>query len=338
MLAKIGKILIPLLVLALLSAMSVWYWHHNAEYPSTDDAYVKAHVINVAPQVDGNVVDVKIQNHQLVTQGQLLFTIDNSPYQIELSKAQAQLDSTKDQIAAAEMAVDSAKAIVQEKQANLVDIRADTKRILSLVKQNFESKSDGDLAVKNLHVAEADLLAAQAQLKQAEQNRGVLGDNNAQLRAAETAIAAAKLNLGYTQVFAPCSGYIDNFDLQKGDKVNAYQPVFAIIENNTWWVDANFKETQLARITPGQNVEISLDMYPGKTFNGKVLSISDGSGTSFSLLPPENASGNWVKVTQRFPVKIILSAEDQQFPYRLDASATATVDTTTAVIPAKAGS
>lgn len=329
MLAKIGKTLLPLVILALLVLGSIWYWRHNENYPSTDDAYIKAHVINIAPQVNGNVIDVKVQNHQFVKKGQLLFTIDSQPYQIQLSKAEAQLDSTKDQIAAADMAVDSAKAIVQEKQAELVDTRADTQRILALVKQNFESRSDGDLATKNLHVAQADLLSAQAQLKQAEQKRGLLGQDNSQLRAAQTAIAAAQLDIGYTQVFAPTDGFIDNFDLQAGDKVDAYQPVFVLIENNSWWLDANFKETQLARIVPGQPVKITLDMYPGKVFSGKVLSISNGSGTSFSLLPPENASGNWVKVTQRFPVKIILSAEDQKYPYRLDASATATIDTLT---------
>jgi len=329
MLAKIGKVLLPLMILALLCAGSIWYWHHNRDYPSTDDAYIKAHVINIAPQVDGNVIDVKVQNHQFVTKGQLLFTIDSKPYQIELAKAQAQLDSTKDQISAADMAVDSAKAIVQEKQAELIDTRADTQRILALAKQNFESKSSGDLATKNLHVAQADLLSAQAQLRQAQQKRGLLGQDNSQLRAAETAISAAQLDIGYTQVFAPTDGFIDNFDLQAGDKVNAYQPVFVLIENNSWWLDANFKETQLSRIAPGQDVKVTLDMYPGKIFSGKVLSISSGSGTSFSLLPPENASGNWVKVTQRFPVKIILSAENQKYPYRLDASATATVDTVT---------
>ncbi len=329
MLAKIGKVLLPLMILALLCAGSIWYWHHNRDYPSTDAAYIKAHVINIAPQVDGNVIDVKVQNHQFVTKGQLLFTIDSKPYQIELAKAQAQLDSTKDQISAADMAVDSAKAIVQEKQAELIDTRADTQRILALAKQNFESKSSGDLATKNLHVAQADLLSAQAQLRQAQQKRGLLGQDNSQLRAAETAISAAQLDIGYTQVFAPTDGFIDNFDLQAGDKVNAYQPVFVLIENNSWWLDANFKETQLSRIAPGQDVKVTLDMYPGKIFSGKVLSISSGSGTSFSLLPPENASGNWVKVTQRFPVKIILSAENQKYPYRLDASATATVDTVT---------
>lgn len=328
MLAKIGKTLLPLLIFIFLCAGGIWYWHYNRDYPSTDDAYVKAHVITVAPQIDGNVIDVKVQNHQYVTQGQLLFSIDNQAYQIELAKAQAQLDATKNQITAADMEVDSTRAIVQEKQAELTNTRADTQRIVSLVRQNYESKSAGDLATKNLSVAKAALLSAQAQLKQAEQNRGELGENNSQWRAAQTAISAAKLNVSYTQVFAATSGFVANFDLQPGDKVNAYQPVFAIIENNSWWLDANFKETQLSRIAAGQPVKITLDMYPGKAFKGTVASISDGSGASFSLLPPENASGNWVKVTQRFPVKIILSAEDQHFPYRLDASATATVDTT----------
>lgn len=329
MIKKIAKSLAPLIVLAALITAGICYWHHNTLYPSTDDAYVKAHVINVTPQISGNVKAVFVQDHQLVKAGDLLFTVDPQPYRIAVDKAQAQLDSTKNQIAAAEMAVTAAQSNLQERKAELIDARADTHRTLLLVKQHYESQSDGDMAIKNLHVAEAAVDSAKAQLKEAEQQRGELGKNNSQLRAAQAALADAQLDSSYTNVYAPANGHIANFSLRPGDKVSAYNPVFALIEDHTWWVDANFKETQLARLQPGESANVVLDMYPGKTFTGTVSSISDGSGTSFSLLPPENASGNWVKTTQRFPVKILLTDNDKDFPLRLDASATVTVNTHT---------
>jgi len=327
MIKKLSKTLTPLLILTFLVISGVWYWHHKKLYPSTDDAYIHAHVVNIAPQISGDVAKVFVHNHELVKKGELLFTINATPFKIALQKAKAQVDSTKNEVNAADMAVQSAKAMVRERGAELVDTKADTKRELTLVHESFESKSQGDLAIKNLHVARAALDSAIAQLKQAEQKRGELGSNNAQLRAAEAEVAQAKLNLHYTKVYAPGSGHIANFDLRPGDKVSAYQAIFALIEDRTWWAEANFKETQLARIQPGETAEIQLDMYPDKTFRGKVVSISDGSGTSFSLLPPENASGNWVKVTQRFPIKILLSKQQKAFPYRLGASATVTIDT-----------
>lgn len=141
-------------------------------------------------------------------------------------------------------------------------------------------------------------------------------------------MAQAQLNLKYTHITAPTSGFIANLTLRQGDTVTAYQQLFALIDNQSWWVQANFKETQLTRIRPGQSATIKVDMYPRRTFSGRVMSISSAAGASFSLLPPENASGNWVKVTQRFPVKVLITAHDPRYPLRLGASSTVTINTT----------
>jgi len=149
-----------------------------------------------------------------------------------------------------------------------------------------------------------------------------------QLRAASAGLDKATHERVKTHVTAPGAGWVTNVNLRPGSVVQAGTPAFAVIEDSNWWVDANFKETDLGRIKPGQKATISLDMYPGMTLDGVVESISAGSGATFSVLPPENATGNWVKVTQRFPVRVrITSTPDPDNPLRLGASATVTIDT-----------
>lgn len=144
---------------------------------------------------------------------------------------------------------------------------------------------------------------------------------------AKTALAKAELDLSYTRVVAPKNGKIANLTLRQGSMVEAGAPLFALVETDEWWVKANFKETELARIHRGQPASIELDMYPGHSFHGEVQSINPASGTAFSLLPPENATGNWVKVTQRFPVKVMIKNPDAAHPLRVGASSQVVIDT-----------
>lgn len=321
------KMSLPILVLIALLLGGYSYWQHQQVFPNTEDAYIQANVVDIAPRIDGKISAVYVHEHQHVTQGQSLFDIDSQPYQIAVAKAQAQLDSTNQEIAAADMAIQTAKASVVQRQAELTDTRSQTQRILSLVKKKYVSQADSDAAIKNLHVAEAELIAAKSELQEAIRKRGKLGLNNAQLREAQANLAQAQLNLQYTHVVAPTSGYIGNFNLRQGATTTAYTPLFALIEDHAMWAEANFKETQLNRIRPGEPVMIKIDMYGSHIFRGIVTSISSDSGSSFSLLPTENASGNWVKVTQRFPVKIALINADSHYPLRLGASCSVTIDT-----------
>lgn len=258
-------------------------WRHIVTHPSTDNAYVQANIVNIAPQVTGAVVKIAVQNHQAVTAGQVLFVIDPRPFQYALGNADA---------------------LVAQRQAELLLSQQNAQRILKLVDQKQLPPANGDTATANLNSAKAALVAAQDQQQQAQ------------------------LNLQHTQVVAPAAGVITNFTLRVGTTVTVNQDLFALIEQDSWWVDANFKETQIKRIHAGQPVDIELDMYPGVNFNGTVQAVSAGSGAIFSLLPPENATGNWVKVTQRFPVKIMINSNDHKYPLRVGASADVTVDTT----------
>jgi membrane fusion protein, multidrug efflux system len=203
-----------------------------------------------------------------------------------------------------QIAVNKAAAMLASQQAALLLAEQNAKRILQLVKINQGSKASGDQAQSQLDSAKAELAADEAQL------------------------ARATLDLEHTRVTAPRAGIVTQFLLQPGNNVVANTTLFVIVEQNHFWVDANFKETQVARIKSGQPVNIVLDMFPHHTFHGTVDAVSSASGSVFSLLPPENASGNWVKVTQRFPVKIIIQNPDPIYPLRAGATATATIDTT----------
>ena len=327
MIKKIAKVFLPFLIITTLLISGYFYWRHEKRYPNTDNAYIQTNVINIAPQISGTVAKVYVYNHQHIQKGQPLFDIDPTPFTIEYIKASAQLDETKQKIRAADMAIRSAKARVSEKKAELIHAHLVTYRILALMKKQFVSCADGDLTIKNLDVAKAALIAAKNQLRELIEKRGQTNNKNAQLRLAKAALKKSQLDLEYTHVVAPADGFVANFNLRRGDNVNAYQILFALIEDKVWWATANFKETQLENIRLGQPAVIKIDMYPGQIFLGHVASISEDSGTSFSLLPPENASGNWVKVTQRFPVKIIITDQKPSYPFRLGASSTVTIDT-----------
>lgn len=321
------QLIVLIIIIALALVGGVMYWQHQKLYPNTDDAYIQAHVLNVAPRITGVVSKVYVKDHEYVKKGQPLFDLDPKPFMVSLDKAIANLDETIQQVNAAKSAVTTAKSMLTERKAELVNTEKNTRRLLHLVKQRLYPVAEGDKATSDLQVARAAVAAAKSQLEEAQQKLGHIGGANASIREAKANIAQANLNLEYTHVVSPSNGYISNFKLRIGDPVNAYQDVFAIVENDEWWASANFKETDLERIQPGQKATIRIDMYPHITFHGTVSSISAGSGTSFALLPPENATGNWVKVTQRFPVRIDITTRFQQYPLRIGSSCEVTVDT-----------
>lgn len=303
------------------------YWHHEKIYPNTDDAYIQAHVINIAAQVNGRVEQVFVKNQQRVTVNQLLFTIDPKPFEIALKKAQANLQNTREQIIAEQNAVAVAKATLAQRQAELIDAQKNNERIMTLVKKGYYAKSGGDIATRELTVAKQAVIAAQNNLAEAVAHRGKSGNHNAQLQLANTAVSQAQLNLQYTKITAPANGKLAQFILQPGQTVTAYQSLFSLVDAHAWWAMANMKETDLNRIRVGQHAVIHIDMYPSHPFQGIVTSISAGSGSSFALLPAENATGNWVKVTQRFPVRVEILHLDPKFPLRIGASCTVSIDT-----------
>ena len=318
-----------LVILAGIVATLVVYWHHNELYPSTDDAYLQANIVHIAPQVSGPVDHVLVKNYDNVKQGQLLFTIDPRPFQLAVNDAKAKLSLAQQQMQSDIATVKKAEADINANQSQLELAQSNAKRILTLVKDGQISAQEGDKINNALKVARANLAASQQQLAQAQAQLGETGPNNANIQEAKTNLATAELNLSYTKIYAPETGQLVNFHLRPGNMLTQGQQVFDIVEQNSWWVASNFKETVLERIHPGQKASVVLDMYPGHVYHGQVAHLSPGSGAAFSLLPPENASGNWVKVTQRFPVRVeITDKANARYPLRVGASASVTIDTT----------
>lgn len=206
-------------------------------------------------------------------------------------------------VAPFQMAVDKEKAELASAEATLINAQANTKRIIALAKNNVSSPQDQDNAIKNLQVAMASVQLHKASLDKAE------------------------LDLKNSKIFASADGHITNMTLCVGTMVSAFQPLFALISNEQYWVDANFKETELKNIKPGQTAKIVVDMYPSYIFKGVVESISGSTGAALSLLPPQNATGNWIKITQRVPIKIRILNPDPQYPLRIGTTATVKIDT-----------
>ncbi|HUE36013.1 MAG TPA: HlyD family secretion protein [Candidatus Acidoferrum sp.] len=310
--------------LVLLVLVVVYYFIFIAPYEDTDDAFIDGYVTLISPRVSGPVVQLLITDNQWVKEGDLLVEIDPNDYEASLSlaradlaAAQSQLDSDKAQVSVNESKVAQAQAAVTSAEAENERATADLKRY-ETVESRAVSKTDYDLsqatarsAAANLDAANSAVKAAGAQvtLSQADVETGAAAVQQAQAR-----LRQAELNLSYTKITAPFDGRITARTVQLGNYISPGQALFALVPRYVW-VTANFKETQLTYMRPGDPVEVHIDAYPKQNFKAKVDSLQAGTGARFSLLPPENAVGNYVKVVQRVPVKIVF---DEDLPTNLD--------------------
>lgn len=311
-------------------AGALYYWRYSEIYPSTENAYVGSNIVRVAAEISGPVIRVYVRTDDRVKTGVPLFDIDPTLYDAALRNALAQFDAAA---SAAGTAGDDLKAAATK----LEDKRAALEDALATYRQAKDSQSPDQPPSEQLTAAESgweDALKAykdaESEFTQEQDKPLTVSTPTVQLRAASAQLDKATHDRVKTHVVAPADGFVSNVTLRPGAIVQAGSPLFAVIEANPWWVDANFKETDLARIKVGQKGTIRLDMYPGQTFDGVVESISPGSGATFSVLPAENASGNWVKVSQRFTVRIGITnpPASTDKPLRVGASAAVTVDTT----------
>lgn len=322
---KLIKWLLIALLLAAAAIFGYRYWRHSQLYASTDDAYVGANTIDIAAQISGQVIRVHVKNNQPVQAGALLFEIDTRPYRLALDKAMAQLRLARQSMEQQEAAITAAQAQLNQRKAELDNAHWNNQRTQQLVRGGFLSQQGSETSRTQVAIAEAALRAAQANLDEARKALGSEGDSNAAVRATQAAANQARLDLEHTRVTAPTIGTIANMTLRPGDSVQPNTPLFSLISSREYWVDANFKETELEHIHPGQTATITIDMYPDHPFRGVVESVSGGSGTAFSLLPPQNATGNWVKVTQRVPVRVRVIQPDPRYPLRVGTTATVEV-------------
>lgn len=303
----------------------VIYWLHARHFETTDDAFVDGYVTQMAPQVAGRVIALKFVDNEHVEAGQTLLQIDPRDYQVKLDQAQAQranaeaaVQQANAQLGLQNANLDQARANVTVSQAEYVQAKQDYDRFTS-INPHAVSQQQIDNATATYRSAQAKLAAAHQAVEGANAQ---LEAAQAQVRAAETQaqeadanVAAAQLELSYCTIVAPVSGRIGHRTVAVGNYVNPGEALFAIVQDNMW-VTANFKETQLADIKPGQPVDITIDALPSVTFHGHVDSFQPGTGMEFSVLPAENATGNYVKIVQRLPVKIDFDT-DQIKDYRL---------------------
>jgi membrane fusion protein (multidrug efflux system) len=309
-------------------AGAFFYWRYSELYPSTENAYTGSNIVRVAAEVRGPVTQVYVDTGEQVKAGDLLFDIDAALYDIALRNARAQFDAAVDSAGTAAEGLKGAANKLEE-QRKALEEAAKTYRKASSAANTGEARSQqlnsAEETWRNALKAYNDAESA----FEAEQDKSLtVSTPTVQLRGAAAQLDKATHDRVKTHVTAPSAGIVSEVSLRPGATVQAGSPLFAIIEADRWWVDANFKETDLARIKTGQPTTIRLDMYPGTDFEGVVESISAGSGATFSVLPAENATGNWVKVTQRFPVRIAITNAPDDKPLRVGASAAVTVDTT----------
>ncbi|HEY4173750.1 MAG TPA: HlyD family secretion protein [Rhodopila sp.] len=302
------------IVLAALIIGGTLYWLNARHYESTDDAFIDAYSTQMAPRVAGQVTKLLFTDNQHVTAGQTLVLIDPRDFQAKLDQAKAQQASAEAtvrqaqaQVVVQQASVDQATANVQVAQADLVQAQQDYDRFHA-INPHAVTRQQIDAATATFHSAQAKLEAnrqtvdgAKAQVT-AAQAQVLAAQASLQQAAANT--RAAELQLSYCTIVAPVAGIVTHRSVDAGNYVTAGQPLFALVQDDRW-VTANFKETQLADIRPGQAVDLSIDAVPSLTFHGKVDSFQAGTGTVFSTLPSENATGNYVKIVQRLPVKIV---------------------------------
>jgi membrane fusion protein (multidrug efflux system) len=303
------------IVVSVLAVVGVVWWLHARNYESTDDAFIDARNVSVSPQVVGAITDVPVTDNQLVQTGGLLVQIDPRDYQAAVEEAEAQVDQSNAAIANLDAQIEAQKARIDQaekqavqSQAALTFAQQENGRAQDLVKRGAGTEQAAQQTRSNLTQAEAGLASAQANAAAAQKQIPVLETQRdsaaAQLKQMQAALQHARDNLERTRLAAPEPGRATKISAAVGTLAQPGQVLMIFVPENKW-VTANFKETQLTLMRPGQAADIEIDAYPGRVFKGHVDSIQAGSGAAFSLLPPENATGNFVKVVQRVPVKIV---------------------------------
>jgi len=312
-----------LIVPALLLVGGAYYWLTSGASVSTDDAQVKQDIVSVSPQVNGQIVQVFVRNGARVKRGDILFRIDPQPYRVALEQAEAQLATAQLQTHVLRTQAEGTAGDITGAQANLAIKRNALGRQQALLKKGFTTRSDYEDALNEVRSAETQLSDARA--RAANASAAVAPGDQPQIAQARAAVDKAKLDLSRTDIRAPMDGVIENADnLQIGQMAVVGVGMLSLVHSQTAWVEANFKEKDVGRMVPGQRATIEVDAYSGRKFDAHVQSIGAGTGSQFSLLPAQNANGNWVKVTQRVPVRIAFDGTPSQ-PMIAGLSVTSTV-------------
>ena len=318
------RLVLMLGVPLLIAAVALFMWISSGKSESTDNAMVKQDIVAVSAQIAGPVSEVDVENGHTVKRGDILFRIDPAPFQVALEEAEARLAAARLQTQQLHTQAAGTGADITGAQANLNIKRNALSRQSALLKRGFTTRADYDDALNEVRTAETEL--ADARARSANAQAAIAPGEQPSVAQAQAAVDKARLDLEHTSVRAPFDGVIANADrLQLGQAVAPGIGLVSLVHGTGAWIEANFKEKQLARMAPGQSADIEIDAYPKAHFKGHVASIGAGTGGQFAIIPAQNANGNWVKVTQRVPVRIVFDGTPSR-PMIAGLSATVTVD------------
>jgi membrane fusion protein (multidrug efflux system) len=297
------RTVLMLIVPALLIIGGAYYWLTSGGSVGTDDAQVKQDIVSVSAQVTGPIEQVYVRDGRHVKRGDILFRIDPAPFQVALENAEAQLAAAQLQTSQLRTQAAGTGADIVGEEANLKIKQNALGRQQALLKQGFTTRADYEDALNEVKTAEQQV--ADANPRAANAHAAIAPGEQPSIAQARAAVDKAKLDLERTTVRAPMDGVVENADsLQVGQMAVTGLGMLSVVHSQTAWVEANFKEKDVGKMVPGQRATIEVDAYPGQKFEGHVQSVGAGTGSEFSLLPAQNANGNWVKVTQRVPVRI----------------------------------
>ncbi|MBT8490168.1 MAG: HlyD family secretion protein [Deltaproteobacteria bacterium] len=327
------------------------YLEYRKTHITTDDAFVDGRIHVIASKVPGTVKTIYVRDNEFVGKGKLLADIDDRDYIVRVEQAESTLNAERAKLRELSTTVDvatkrlsevrfgieSAAAQLRLQEANFKQAEQDLTRARRLFAKHIMPEEQFEKTKTGYDIAVARLEAAKDQQRQAEASRetqkaviiqakSAFQSQKSKIKQKEAILKAEKLQRSYTKIYAPSEGYLTKKTVEIGNQIQAGQPLMAVVPLNNIWIKANYKETQLEHIKPGQEVKIKVDTYPGKAFFGRVESIMAGTGSVFSLFPPENATGNYVKIVQRIPVKIILKkGTDPDHIFRIGMSVVPTI-------------
>lgn len=309
---------------------SVWVWLLLARHPRTDDAAVRANIVGIAPHVSGPMVELAVVDNQPVREGDLLFVIDPRPYEAKLEAVRADLALVESDLEAQRNAILAAEALVRQREAESQYATDFHGRMAPLLRKKFVTADAVADALAKQRAAEAALAHARSERVRAEKLLAQVGDLNARRQAGEAAVRSAMLDVDYCRVVAPFDGYVTNLNIAVGQYARQGQQVFALVDTREWYVMANFRETYLDAIRPGMAAEVNLLSYPNRAFHGVVQGIGwavrqPGIEGTVDGVPAVEPTLDWVRLAQRFPVRIRLDPPDPERPYRMGATAVVTI-------------
>jgi membrane fusion protein (multidrug efflux system) len=323
-----------IIILCILIAIGSWLglkmFISSKTLVETDNAFIEARIVPVSSKVSGTVARVLVQDNQPVTKGQLLLEIDPRDYLVQTVKAAAGVGVAENETGGEYLKIEASRAALQSARARCAQAVVDLERGERLFSRDVIPKEQLDRLITARNVAESQQKEAEENLKRSQTEAGLGGKSSSKAKVKErkALLSEAELQLSYTKIYAARDGYITRKSVEPGANIQAGQSLMALVPLQEAWITANYKERQITHFQPGQKVEFRVDAYPGRVFNGRVDSIMAGTGAAFSLLPPENATGNYVKVVQRIPVKIAIdNSSDPQHLLRVGMSVVPTVQT-----------